>query len=291
MQAILILAHKNAEQVFQLAKKMSIRFEVFIHFDKKMTLTDLQKNKFNKYNIKIYSIYNVKWGSFSIVKATFFLIKEALKNADITYLHLISGQDWPVLSIDKIYEKFERNDKIYLDYEPALYKKKSGEPIILWAKYYYNYDKINRRSFFGKIYHRFLLIVETLLRVDKFKRYKIDEAQIYTGQEWFDMPRDAAQYLILEYESNNSLRKLFSTSFCSDEMLIPTILCNSKFISRIDRNIQRYIIFTKRHGSLPSILDMSDFTNIQTGNYLWARKIESPYSDSLICRVNKEILK
>ncbi len=40
---------------------------------------------------------------------------------------------------------------------------------MLWQKYYFDYDKINRRTTFGKIYHRYTLLKQTLLHVDKFK--------------------------------------------------------------------------------------------------------------------------
>ena len=38
MQAILILAHKNIDQVTKLATTLNNNFEVYIHFDKKMNI-------------------------------------------------------------------------------------------------------------------------------------------------------------------------------------------------------------------------------------------------------------
>ena len=35
MQAVLILAHKNFDQVAQLSKLLQRKFEIYIHFDKK----------------------------------------------------------------------------------------------------------------------------------------------------------------------------------------------------------------------------------------------------------------
>lgn len=290
MQAVLILAHKNENQVFKLAKLMSSKFEVYIHFDVKYHLAQDQLDKFKANKIKVFSVYDVKWGSFSILKATFLLLKEALKNKKITYFHLISGQDWPMTNLNKLYKSFEDNNTVYLNYSKAKYKKAVGEPEILWVKYYYNYDQINRRTGFGKIYHRFLLLIETILRINKLKKFGISDEQIYSGQEWFDVPRDVAEYLINVFEKNETWEKIFSTSFCSDEMFIPTILCNSSYVSRIDKNIHRYILPVKRHGSLPSILDVTDFRKIKNGNYWWGRKIEGPYSDELVDKINKEIL-
>lgn len=38
MQAVLILTHKNAEQVYKLADYLSKKFYVYIHFDAKYTI-------------------------------------------------------------------------------------------------------------------------------------------------------------------------------------------------------------------------------------------------------------
>ena len=76
--------------------------------------------------------------------------------------------------VDELYQRFEDDTKIYMTYEKASEVKKSGEPIIWWQKYYFNYDQINRRTFFGKFYHRALLLGQTLFRVDKFKKLNID---------------------------------------------------------------------------------------------------------------------
>lgn len=282
MQAVLILAHKNVDQVIELSERLRSNFEVFIHFDSKANLNRNQRKKLEQINVQCFSKYDVKWGSYSIVKATILLMKEALKNANIQYVHLISGQDWPLQSLEKIYDFFENSNKIYMNYWRAIDMKKTGEPEIWWTKYYFNYDTINRRSTFGKIYHRLLLALQTLLRVNKLKKYGWKDEDIYAGQEWVDVPRDAIQYAIDYYENHPELEKIFMTSFCADEMWLQTILVNSHFKNRIDKNIHRYIEMVEKHGSRPAILDEDDFKNIIDGDYWWGRKFERPTSNKLI---------
>ena len=207
----------------------------------------------------------------------------ALDNPKIEYIHLISGQDWPLKEPQTIYSRFENNNKIYMNYWRAVDMRKTGEPEIWWAKYYFNYDQINRRTTLGKIYHRLLLLGQTILRVNKLKKYNIKPEKIYAGQEWIDIPRDALSYAIEYYEKHLELQKIFSTSFCSDEMWLQTILCNSpEYRSRIDKNIHRFIELIEKHGSRPAILDEDDFLKIQQGDYWWGRKIERPISNRLI---------
>ncbi|MFQ9706988.1 MAG: beta-1,6-N-acetylglucosaminyltransferase [Limosilactobacillus pontis] len=283
MQAVLILAHKNINQVIELVERLSMTFEIYIHFDRKVTLNEDQKNSLDKAKVNYFSKYDVKWGSYSIVRATVEMMKMALKNPEIEYFHLISGQDWPLKDPKEIYKEFEDDNKIYMNYWRALDMRKTGEPEIWWAKYYFNYDQVNRRTTFGKLYHRLLLLSQTVLRVNKLKKYNVSPQEIYAGQEWVDIPRGALSYAIDYYEKHSELQKIFSTSFCSDEMWLQTILCNSpKYRLRIDKNIHRFIELIEKHGSRPAILDEDDFTKIKQGNYWWGRKIERPISNKLI---------
>lgn len=48
MQAVLILAHKNIDQVIELASRLSTDFEIYIHLDKKANITVDQSRKIKK---------------------------------------------------------------------------------------------------------------------------------------------------------------------------------------------------------------------------------------------------
>lgn len=63
MQAVLILAHKNAEQVYKLAEFLSKRFYVYIHFDAKYNIPQNFLDLFNN-SEKVFLIerMNVNWG-------------------------------------------------------------------------------------------------------------------------------------------------------------------------------------------------------------------------------------
>ena len=66
MQAILILAHKNIQQVVELSRKLNLNFNVYIHFDKKMSLDNDYLKVLENENIRYISQEDVKWGSWSI---------------------------------------------------------------------------------------------------------------------------------------------------------------------------------------------------------------------------------
>lgn len=285
MQAVLILAHKNIDQVIKLSKQLIPTFNIYIHIDTKTNLTNSQRDELqNLKNVQYISQYNVKWGSYSIVKATISLMNLALQNKENTYFHLISGQDWPIQNAQTIYKYFENNDKIYMDYYRMLDKIKTHEPEIWWVKYYFNYDQINRRTFFGKVYHRILLLIEHTLNINKLKKYNLDEDQMYAGQEWIDIPREPLEFALNYYDKHPELKKVYSTSFCSDEMWLQTILCNSKYRAKIDKNIHRFIVKEsgKLHGEKPIYLTEQNFNDMVASDDFFARKLTAPISDKLI---------
>ena len=290
MQAVLILAHKNLDQVIDLCNTLNPFFEIYVHIDNKCVITAEQKEKL-KGACSFYSNkYNVKWGSYSIVRATVMLMKEALKNEENQCFHLISGQDWPLRSPQEIYSFYENSSSIYMNYFKSVDTVKSGEKLIWWTRFYFNYDNVNRISFFGKVYHRLLIGGQRLLNINKLKKFGIKDSYIYSGEEWIDIPRDALEYALSEYEGNKELQKIFESSFCSDEMWIQTILCNSKFKQRVEKNTHRYINWKRKNGSYPAILDEEDYKEIMEKQYFWGRKFETPYSDKLremLAKVNK----
>lgn len=286
MQAILILAHKDVEHVKRLALKLQRSFAIYIHFDKKLKLTPADQAFFEKHGINYISEVSVNWGSWSIGEATVRLMQKALADPSITYVHVISGQDWVTQNVTKLYQRFENDDKIYMTYERARDVKKSGEPIIWWQQYYFNYDRIKRRTLFGKIYHRFSLAIQTLLRVNKFKRLGI-ELEIYAGANWVDLPRDAALYCLDYLKTHPNLQKMLATGCFSDEFWMQTILCNApQFTSRITNDHHRFIKWEPQHGSYPAILDERDLSALKEKEYFFARKLESGLSDTLITELD-----
>ncbi|MDF4188125.1 beta-1,6-N-acetylglucosaminyltransferase [Ligilactobacillus salivarius] len=288
MQAILILAHKNVQQVVELSRKLNSNFNVYIHFDKKMTLDDNCLKFLENENIRYISQEDVKWGSWSIVRATIALMNLALSDKDNRYFHLISGQDWPIINSQEIYDFFEDKNSIYMERYSADRVKKSHEEIINWQKYYYYYDVINRRKLYGKIFHRLTMKLQGLLKINKFKKLKIN-LDIYAGSQWGSLPRDAVEFALDYLDSHENVYKMFETGFCSDEFWLPTILANSsKFRNRYENYNYHFIKWTEQHGSYPAILDENNFIELRQSKAFFARKFDADISRKLIEKLESE---
>ena len=63
MQAVVITAYRDPEQVYKLAELLSRKFLVYIHFDKKMDAESIGKQHFEGLpNVHVYSLFHVNWG-------------------------------------------------------------------------------------------------------------------------------------------------------------------------------------------------------------------------------------
>lgn len=288
MQAVIILAHKNEEQVLKLANKLNKRFEIYIHFDKKMYVSKNLIKELDKNGIHHYSEIEVNWGSWSIGKAAYIMMNYCLENPKIEYIHLISGQDWPIKNIDEIYARFDGNDHIYMISSKAKNKIKSHEKLIWWQKFYFNYDVIKRRTIFGKFYHRLLIGIQLLFRIDKLKKLNLD-IDIYTGSNWVDIPRYAAEYSVEYLKSHPNLIRMLETGAFSDEFWLQTILSNSKYKKNIVNDNLRYIVWKKKHGSRPAILDIEDYEDIRNTDAIFARKVDKKISRDLISKIECDV--
>ncbi|MGX5376834.1 beta-1,6-N-acetylglucosaminyltransferase [Ligilactobacillus sp. LYQ135] len=288
MQAVLILAHKNFDHVAALSKMLQRKFEIYIHFDKKMKLNTSQTKWLDQNKINYIQEIDVHWGSWSIGEAARRLMRLAMQNPQITYVHLISGQDWPVMNLDDLYEFYKNNDQIYCRFAKASKKKLAGETTLWWQKYYFNYDTVNRRTIFGKFYHRALLYGQRFFRVNKFKRLGIDET-IYHGANWCDLPRDAVEYCLQYMDSHPNFVKMLETGCFSDEFWVQTILCNEPhFKKRVTGDFHRFVKWKKQHDSFPAVLDDSDYDAIIADHEAqFARKFDPQYSENLIQKLNR----
>lgn len=281
MQAVLIIAHKDIDQVVTLAQTLRPTFKVIIHFDKATIVTDEQRAKLDQLGVQYFSKIAVHWGGWSIGQVAVELMKKAMADPEITYIHLISGQDWPLKPIKEIYKFFEGNNKIYMRYYKAKGTQKGHDNAIHWQQFYYDYERINRRSLFGKIFNRLSTWTQNLLRVNKFKRLGIN-LEIYTGANWCDLPRDATEYCLQYFESHLNFQKMLKTGSFSDEFWVQTILCNSpKFKKRLASDYLRFVKWEHVHNSFPAILDDRDYHDVIMSSAIFGRKFESPYSNHL----------
>ncbi len=72
MQAVLILAHKNAQQIIELSKRLTTHFEVYIHFDTKYKLPKQERDTLEEMErVHLYQETDVRWGGTPLPPSSF----------------------------------------------------------------------------------------------------------------------------------------------------------------------------------------------------------------------------
>ena len=86
--AILLLWHKDIEQLKNLIRLFDEDFKFYIHIDKKSIITkeEIERLKNNCQIAGVYQKYRINWGGFNILKAELLLLQEIVRDNSISYI-------------------------------------------------------------------------------------------------------------------------------------------------------------------------------------------------------------
>ena len=285
MQAVIITAYNQPKQVAELCKKLSGKFEVFLHFDKKTKLTKSEIEMFDMEHVHFYQLYKVNWGGYKHLLAILHMIKKAYEYEDISYFHIISGNDWPIKPIEEIYNFFEDNNSCHMSCTRLTnLKGKFKNTVHSWQRYYSFLDIFNYKNILQTIFVKLFVLFQGFFGVDRInKLYKDVNIELSRGLVWGDFPRGAVKYCFDYIDSNPEFMCFLMYGHASEEFFFQSILNSSSVWSKkIVTDNLRYIDWNgKRNGSYPAILDESDCDDILGSNAMFARKLSGPCSDKL----------
>ncbi len=297
--AFLIIAHGNWEQLTYLLKQLdSPNHDIFIHIDKKCKNIPFEtlKSSVNNSKIKIYSEYEVYWGSFELVETEIFLLEQSFQKK-YDYYHLLSGADLMIKSnkyLDNFFEKNKGKEFVHFDTEQRLQKDKEIERR---TKYYHFFTNYRRRYKFTPLNEfftfvaRLSLIFQMIIGIDR--RKKNGTIEIKYGSQWFSITNDLVSYVL---QNKEQIYSIFRYTKCADELFIQTLVYNSKFKDNLydkkfdDNNIanMRLIDIKKRgkRGS-PYTWNLKDFEEIKDSQCLFARKFNMEEDAEIINHIMK----
>ena len=201
----------------------------------------------------------------------------AAEDAEVAYIHIISGQDFPIKDIKDFHLKFENSDKIYMSCIGQ-----EDFPDVINERLYYPVLNLNWDS-----RKRSIRIINTLTKaVQKclgIKRRSIgDFSCIYKGMVWVSLPKKAACYVLDCLQKNPKIMRDLYHTLIPEEFFFQTILVNSEFNEKIVNYNLRYTDWSGRYNSIPAYLDETDFDIIKKSEDFFARKIDSSISRGLV---------
>ncbi len=284
--AILILAHKNVEQLCRLAEYFKHDCDVFIHIDRKLTIKPAEKKKIlGLQQVKFISQeYDVNWGGTSVLESEIHLLRLSVQNSDADYFHLISGQDYPTRSLEYFLDFFKRNaGKEYISYV-HLPHQRWEDNTFRRLQYYYPYDYSS-----GRENPRKWVREQVRLQQSRgIKRPIPDEFDhLYGSSQWFSITRNASIALLDYTDHSPSLYRRMWMTFAPEECYVATVLVNLIGKESVIPWNHRFIRWQYENGNRPANLGCEHFRYLLEHEYLFARKIESPISDSLLDQMDK----
>lgn len=135
--AVIVTAYKDYSQLLTLINYFTETHYVIVHISTKSCLT----NKISELNgidgVTAFSKYDTSWGSYQHLKAVISGLELAVDICQEGYVHILSGQDYPIVSKEDFCRYFENNQKIYMtcsevNDEDYAVSSRYKTPYILW---------------------------------------------------------------------------------------------------------------------------------------------------------------
>ena len=286
-QGVLVTAFKEPEWLERVIRRMGSGFSFFVHVDTKSRHEVIQgfmalSEKYS--NVSVCSRYRVNWGGNNHLLAILLLVRQSL-DAGMGYCHLITGQDYPVKSIDLLLQEGERQVN-YLHWLPLPRSdwKDGGYDRLI----YYNYfDIFDGRKRWGR---RMIHYLVALQRIVSFRRKLPEDIAFYGGNTYWSLSRECLEYALDYVEANPSFMRLFDHSFCSEEFFFQTVLMNSPLKEKIVNDDRRFIVWEFRDGSNPATLDERDIEKVCASQAYFMRKIAYPKSRGVVDAIDRRVL-
>ncbi len=285
--AYLIMAHGQFDLLRRLLYLLDDeRNDLFIHIDAKAK--DFEESDFSNVAIKSKCYYvdrvNVYWGSRSIVKATYNLLKKATEVGKYNYYHLLSGADLPIKTQNYIHELLCGCNKEIIHFGEEQPKERV-------AYYHLFEDDYRGKSVYKKATRKLFLMLQKLFHTD---RTKGDSFKIMHGSAWFSITDDFARY-VLSREA--MVLKRYKWTRWPDESFIQTLLYNSKYKDRLYIPLEKQVgnhndclrAIDWRRGK-PYVWRIEDYDELMNSECLFARKFDSQVDKSIIDRIENSLM-
>ena len=234
---ILITAYKDYAQLVNLVDAFDeSSFLVFIHVDKKSSFsTDQLALLAAKPRVHcVLQEYSVNWASFAHLEAIIMLCRVAIECPQLSYLHLVSGQDYLIRPLPSLLKFFSENRGVnFLDFNKLPNSKWAGGGFNR-VHSYHGYDFIDAKSRVG---HLLLLALHTVTKLKLFRRkYNDDLPPLFGGSTWWSLTRECIQYVVHATDDDPYFLNRLRYSFCPEELFFQTTILNSPFRNQV-RNV------------------------------------------------------
>ena len=293
--AVLLMVHKNLEQVKRLISILQHdNIDIFIHIDEKCLFdeSDILNNSEFK-NIRFtQKRYNVGLYSFSMVKAEKALIETALEYDSYQYFILLSGQCYPIKSMDFIYDFLEKSyPKPFIEIvssKDGNYVKENFKNVYINKRFKLKTYDFLKKHFSYKAYRILRYIPGGIVKCNScIKQWfvgspekRLEKVGVvgYCGSQWWILPDTVIKHS-LKMLNNKKFCSIISDAYSCDETFFQTSIMMRSYIDDAEFNenndyLSKMWYFVFENGSHPSVLTQKDYQTLMSADMLFARKFD-----------------
>ena len=282
--AFLMQCHKNSEQINLLLDALNHPMvDVFVQVDKKsQEIRNRITQRKGVYILPEQQCVDVQWAQYSQVEASLRLLDAAVNGGGYDYYWLISGQDFPLRSVDRIVEYLEahRGSSFIECSQIKVFNKRNDV-------YFSNF--VIGRKLWQKVLKNLWIYgtggwKKTFL---VFKRKAPDDFKYWFGSQWWCLDGKTVQWIVDYLNEHIEYGKFFEHSLCPDECFFQTLVMNSPFAGNVKPNLH-YIKWEKGKSS-PQTVTVDDYENCMVSGKLMARKFDMNEDKEILNRLENNV--
>ena len=261
--AWLIIAHNEFGILQRLVSALDApECDFYVHIDKKVKLLPELTAKAGKLTI-LKDRIDVRWGSMTQIMCEIELLKEAAKNGNHDYYHIISGTTLPLIPIAEIDAFFGINKGNSI--MSCLCKDQPYQETLKAHRYnlfLHNYASYGFKGRLSQVLWKSSIAVQRILGIETNKN-----RSFYKASNWLSLTQEAVDYIL---SKEKEIHKTYRYSFCGDEYFIPSELMASPLKNRVV-NSEKYLLHNISRSNA-STYHLNEYDALCESGYLFARK-------------------
>lgn len=261
---------------------------IFVHLDKKSDIT-----KFLIKDSRVHFIDKrefVSWAGYNQGKLIMNLIEAALAYSERFEMYaFLSESDYPVYNGEELESRLRDVRTIVINCS-----QKQKQKIERYWFYDFGISSVRLNKVVSKLVNGIFGVLYKIRICKKKNKVKLDgkEVDVYCSGPFWRYDYEQIKYIYDKFTSNRELQKYFKHSFASCELIVSTIIANSKYVDKCQfvdeyQNLCQLssLCFFKYTGPRVNVLTEDDYDDILQSQKPFIRKVKEGVSDTLINKI------
>ena len=248
--------------------------DIYVQLDKKADMSDFA------YIAATDGVWFIKkrvltaWGNYSIIQATLNGLEEILQSGTAyTHINLLSGQDYPLKSIENIHQfLFDHADKNFTS-SLSIAGNEWADGVTRMQKYSFGDYNLPAK-------YKLQALANAILPKRKLPYH----LKPYGRSQWLTITPECAAYALSYLKDRPRLKRFFRMTWAVDEVFFQTILENSPLRDKLVNDNLRYI--EQEGANRPNIFTIADADKLVASGKLFARKFDTDTDTAIFDRLD-----